>query len=236
MQAFLRQALRDGFFHADMHQGNLFVDPAGDIVAIDFGIMGRLGKAERGSSPRSFYGFIRRDYRRVAEVHFQAGYVPGRAHGRRFRPGDPGDRRADLTATGERHLDGAAPHPALRDHRDLRHGDPAGAASPAEDDGRGRGRRPLPRPDFDMWSAAEPVVAEWVERNLGPVGQLELAAEGVGALGRLAGELPRLAERAERLSVEFAGWASAAFVSIPKRYRKLAAPRRAADVGDGSRS
>src|SRR5262249_28008122 len=57
-------------------------------------------------------------------------------------------------------------------------------------------------PDFDMWSASEPVVADWVERFLGPVGQLELAAEGVGALGRLVAELPRLAERAERLSLE----------------------------------
>ena len=53
-----------------------------------------------------------------------------------------------------------------------------------------------------MWSTAEPVVADWIERFLGPAGQLELAAEGIGALGRLASELPRLAERAERLSAE----------------------------------
>ena len=57
-------------------------------------------------------------------------------------------------------------------------------------------------PDFDMWSTAEPVVADWIERFLGPAGQMELAAEGIGALGRLAAELPRLAERAERLSAE----------------------------------
>jgi ubiquinone biosynthesis protein len=53
-----------------------------------------------------------------------------------------------------------------------------------------------------MWAASEPVVGEWIERYLGPAGQLELAAEGVGALGRLVTELPRLAERAERLSAE----------------------------------
>jgi ubiquinone biosynthesis protein len=58
-------------------------------------------------------------------------------------------------------------------------------------------------PEFDMWAASEPVVREWIERHLGPAGQLELAADGVGALGRLVGELPRLAERAERLSAEF---------------------------------
>ena len=78
MQAFLRQALRDGFFHADMHQGNFFVDAAGTIVAIDFGIMGRLGRKERRFLAEILYGFISRDYRRVAEVHFEAGYVPRR--------------------------------------------------------------------------------------------------------------------------------------------------------------
>jgi ubiquinone biosynthesis protein len=59
-------------------------------------------------------------------------------------------------------------------------------------------------PAFDMWSASEPVIAEWIERNLGPAGQLEMAVEGIGALGRFAGELPELAARAERLSAEFA--------------------------------
>ena len=59
-------------------------------------------------------------------------------------------------------------------------------------------------PTFDMWASSEPVVRDWIERNLGPVGQIERAVEGLGSLGRLAGELPRLAERAERLSAEFA--------------------------------
>ncbi len=76
IQSFLRHALRDGFFHADMHQGNFFVDAEGRIVAIDFGIMGRLGRKERRFLAEILYGFIHRDYRRVAEVHFEAGYVP----------------------------------------------------------------------------------------------------------------------------------------------------------------
>ena len=76
IQSFLRHALRDGFFHADMHQGNFIVDAEGRIVAIDFGIMGRLGRKERRFLAEILYGFIRRDYRRVAEVHFEAGYVP----------------------------------------------------------------------------------------------------------------------------------------------------------------
>ena len=77
IQSFLRHALRDGFFHADMHPGNLFLDDAGRLVAVDFGIMGRLGMKERRFLAEILLGFITRDYRRVAEVHFEAGYVPG---------------------------------------------------------------------------------------------------------------------------------------------------------------
>ncbi len=76
MQMFLRHALRDGYFHADMHQGNLKVAPNGDIVALDFGIMGRLDEYTRRVYAEILMGFIRKDYRRVAEVHFEAGYVP----------------------------------------------------------------------------------------------------------------------------------------------------------------
>ncbi len=203
MQAFLRHALRDGFFHADMHQGNLFVDAAGDIVAVDFGIMGRLGRAERRFLAEILFGFIRRDYRRVAEVHFEAGYVPGDRH-------TVDDFAQALRAIGE---------PI--------HGQRASEISMARlltllfevtelFDMQTRPELLLVQktmvvvegvsrsldPDFDMWSASEPVVRDWVERFLGPAGQLELAAEGFGAHGRLVTELPRLADRAERLSAE----------------------------------
>ena len=76
MQLFLRHALRDGYFHADMHQGNLRVAPNGDIVALDFGIMGRLDEYTRRVYAEILIGFIRKDYHRVAELHFEAGYVP----------------------------------------------------------------------------------------------------------------------------------------------------------------
>ncbi|MEM8632029.1 MAG: 2-polyprenylphenol 6-hydroxylase [Pseudomonadota bacterium] len=76
LEVFLRHALRDGYFHADMHQGNLKVAPNGDIVAMDFGIMGRIDDYTRRVYAEILYGFIRKDYRRVAEVHFEAGYVP----------------------------------------------------------------------------------------------------------------------------------------------------------------
>ena len=76
LQLFLNHALRDGYFHADMHQGNLKVAANGDIIAYDFGIMGRIDEYTRRVYAEILFGFIRKDYRRVAEVHFEAGYVP----------------------------------------------------------------------------------------------------------------------------------------------------------------
>lgn len=76
LQLFLNHALRDGFFHADMHQGNLKVAANGDIIAYDFGIMGHIDEYTRRVYAEILFGFIKRDYKRVAEVHFEAGYVP----------------------------------------------------------------------------------------------------------------------------------------------------------------
>ena len=74
--AFLTQAISAGFFHADMHQGNLFVKPDGTIVAIDFGIMGRIDRRARQWLAEILYGLTTGNYRRVAEIHFEAQYVP----------------------------------------------------------------------------------------------------------------------------------------------------------------
>jgi len=84
IQHFLKQAVRDGFFHGDMHQGNLFVDKKGNIIPVDFGIMGRLDKNNRKFLAEILYGFIRRDYIKVAEVHFEAGLVPQSASKEEF--------------------------------------------------------------------------------------------------------------------------------------------------------
>ena len=76
IQNFLKHAIRDGFFHGDMHQGNIFVNKNGDIIPVDFGIMGRLDKNNKKYLAEILYGFIKRDYIKVAEVHFLAGLVP----------------------------------------------------------------------------------------------------------------------------------------------------------------
>ncbi len=148
MRSFLKHAMRDGFFHADMHQGNLFVDAQGRVVAVDFGIMGRLGAKERRFLAEILYGLITRDYKRAAEVHFWAGYVP---------PHHPVEVFAQaLRAIGEPIHGRTAEEismadllgPALRLHRGLRHADAARADPSAEDDGRGGGggARARPRP------------------------------------------------------------------------------------------
>jgi ubiquinone biosynthesis protein len=76
IQHFLRHAVRDGFFHADMHEGNLLIDSDGQIVPIDFGIMGRLDKLNKRYLAEILFGFIQRDYKKVAEIHLVAGLVP----------------------------------------------------------------------------------------------------------------------------------------------------------------
>ena len=202
IQSFLRHTLRDGFFHADMHPGNLFVEADGTIVAVDLGISGRLGRKERRFLAEILYGFIVRDYRRVAEVHFEAGYVP-RAH--------------DIDAFAQ----------AIRAIGEPIHGQPAETISMARlltllfevtelFDMATRPELVLLQktmvvvegvartldPAFNMWKTSEPVVGDWIRQNLGPRGMLEDARDGVLALVSLARQAPDLAERAERLSRE----------------------------------
>jgi len=202
IQSFLRHTLRDGFFHADMHPGNLFVEDDGTIVAVDLGIAGRLGKKERRFLAEILYGFITRDYLRVAEVHFEAGYVP---------------RQHNVSAFAQ----------AIRAIGEPIHGQPAETISMAKlltllfevtelFDMQTRPELVLLQktmvvvegvartldPAFNMWKTAEPVVGDWIRGNLGPRGVLIDARDGLGALVTLARQAPDLAQRTERLSRE----------------------------------
>jgi ubiquinone biosynthesis protein len=196
IQSFLRHALRDGLFHADMHPGNLFVDAAGRLVAVDFGIMGRLGMKERRFLAEILLGFITRDYRRVAEVHFEAGYVPSHHSTENFAQairaiGEPiHNRRADEISMAKL-LTLLLEVTALFDMR----------TRPelimlqktmvvVEGVARSLDTR------LNIWNTAEPVVRSWIERNLGPLGRIEGAVSGAGHLARLASGLPALADRA----------------------------------------
>ena len=198
-RSFLRQALRDGFFHADMHQGNLFVDRAGRLAAVDFGIMGRLGLKEKRFLAESIYGFIVGDYRRVAEVHFEAGYVPKYHRVEDFAQslraiGEPiRSRRADQISMAKL-LTLLFENTALFDMQ-TRPELVLLQKTMVVVEGVAR----TLDPQIDMWATSAPVVRAWLEQNLGPAGKLEDAGRGMAMLGRAIAGLPEYLTRAETI-------------------------------------
>jgi ubiquinone biosynthesis protein len=196
IQTFLRHALRDGFFHADMHPGNLFVDDDGRLVAVDFGIMGRLAPKERLFLAEILYGFITRDYHRAAEVHFEAGYVPRHHSVESFAQairaiGEPIHNRTAEEISMAKLLMLLFEVTGLFDMR-TRPELLLLQKTMVVVEGVARSLDPK----LDMWKTAEPVVREWIERHLGPAGRLEGAAEGASELGRFLGNVPGLLTRA----------------------------------------
>ena len=178
IQTFLRHALRDGFFHADMHPGNLFVDGDGRLIFVDFGIMGRLGPKERRFLAEILYGFITRDYHRTAEVHFEAGYVPPQHSVESFAQairaiGEPIHNRAADEISMAKLLMLLFEVTGLFDMR-TRPELLLLQKTMVVVEGVARALDPK----LDMWTVAEPVVREWMERHLGPVGRIEDAAQG----------------------------------------------------------
>jgi ubiquinone biosynthesis protein len=199
IQTFLRHALRDGFFHADMHPGNLFVDDDGRLVAVDFGIMGRLGAKERLFLAEILHAFIIRDYRRAAEVHFEAGYVPPEHSVDSFAQairaiGEPIHSRTAEEISMARLLTLLFEVTGLFDMR-TRPELLLLQKTMVVVEGVARSLDPK----LDMWSTAAPVVREWMTRNLGPAGKLEGAALGAGELGRFVTQLPGMLTRGAHL-------------------------------------
>src|SRR4030095_6276943 len=196
IQSFLRHALRDGFFHADMHPGNLFLDDTGRLGAVDFGIMGRPGLKERRFLAEILLGFITRDYRRVAEVHFEAGYVPGHHSVENFAQplraiGEPSLNRHAEEISMARLLTLLLEVTGLFDMQ-TRPELILLQKTMVVVEGVARGFDPK----LDIWKVADPVVREWIERNLGPLGRIQGAMSGAGELGRVASSLPAIASRA----------------------------------------
>ncbi|HUE63926.1 MAG TPA: 2-polyprenylphenol 6-hydroxylase [Rhizomicrobium sp.] len=200
MRSFLTQALRDGFFHADMHPGNLFIDNQGRLAAVDFGIMGRLDAGMRRFMAGTLAGFLQRDYRRVAELHYEFSFVP---------PHHPVETFAQaLRAIGE---------PIFgRSARDVSIARLLGQLfeTTRRFDMQAQPQLVLLQktmvvvegvcrnldPDFDIWEAARPVAEKWRSENMGPEAALTRAGETFGALGKLAQDLPQLVKNAEELS------------------------------------
>jgi ubiquinone biosynthesis protein len=229
LRSFLTHAMRDGFFHADMHQGNLFVDDAGNVVAVDFGIMGRLGHKERRFLAEILFGLITRDYRRAAEVHFWAGYVPPHhpvevfaqalraigepIHGRTADEISMADLLGQLFAYTEVFDMQTRPELILLQK------------SMVIVEGVARGLDP----SLNMWVAAEPVAKEWVEANYGVRGAAKKAGEGATTLGRVLAEVPAMLAEAERASVGLAEMARDGLRLDPVSIEKIGAASRRGD-------
>lgn len=194
--SFFNMVFRDGFFHADLHPGNLFVGPDGNLVAVDFGITGRVDRQTRRFLGEMLLGFLNGDYRRVAEVHFEAGFVPP-------------DKSIDQFTQACRSI----AEPIL--------GKPLNEISIARLLGQlfqvtetfnmetqpqllllqksmlvaeGVGRRL--NPDVNMWQLARPLVERWMIDNLGPQARVK---EGVGQLVGALESLPKLVSHAEHV-------------------------------------
>ena len=197
VQSFLRHAMHHGFFHADMHQGNLFANREGRLVAVDFGIMGRLGLKERRFLAEILYGFIVKDYLRVAQVHFDAGYVPAHHSVEEFAQairaiGEPiHARRADeismarlftllfeVTSLFEMQT---RPELVLLQKTMVV---VEGVARELD-------------PHLDIWKTAEPVVRDWIVGNLGPAAQMKDAGVGLADFARIARRVPELIGKVE---------------------------------------
>ena len=194
MTTFLIHALRDGYFHGDMHQGNLRVAGNGDLVILDFGIMGRIDAYTRRVYAEILIGFIRRDYQRVAEVHFEAGYVP--------RDRDVTEFAQALRAVGEPIFGMEASRISMG--RLLSHlfevTERFGMETRTEllllqrtmvvVEGVARSLDP----HVNIWNVARPTVERYIAENVGPKAVLREALRTVRVLNRFGPKLPEIAE------------------------------------------
>ncbi|WP_282009028.1 2-polyprenylphenol 6-hydroxylase [Brevundimonas aveniformis] len=191
VRAFLSQALDHGVFHADLHEGNLFAEPPDKLTAIDFGIVGRLGPSERRYLAEILWGFISRDYDRIARVHFEAGYVPAQHSVETFAQalravGEPVIGKQASQVSMGRLLGQLFEITALFDMR-LRPELILLQKTMVSVEGVARRLNP----DHDLWAAARPVVERWIREELGPRGQIK---DGLEELRRAVRGLIRLVE------------------------------------------
>ncbi len=196
LQLFLSHALRDGYFHADMHHGNLKVAANGNVIAYDFGIMGQIDEYTRRVYAEILMGFIRRDYRRVAEVHFEAGYVPADR--------DVTEFALALRAVGEPIFGMDASHISMA--RLLAYlfevTERFGMQTRTElillqrtmvvVEGVARSLNPA----INIWEVAQPVVEKYIRENLGPRAALRDVLRGAQVLGHFGPRLPELLKMA----------------------------------------
>lgn len=196
LQLFLAHALRDGLFHGDMHQGNLKVGANGDIIALDFGIMGRIDAYTRRVYAEILMGFIARNYRRVAEVHFEAGYVPANRDIDEFAlalraVGEP-IFGMDATRISMSRLLGHLFEVTERFGMETRTELILLQRTMVVVEGVARGLDP----NINIWQVARPVVEDYVKKNVGPIALLRDLGRAAQILARFGPRLPKLIEEA----------------------------------------
>lgn len=196
-RGFLDHAIHHGVFHADMHEGNMIVTPDGRLTLVDFGIIGRIGLNERRFLAEILWGFLRRDYHRIAEVHFEAGYVPADKSVGDFAQalrsvGEPihGKSASDvsmgrllLQLLDFTHTFGMQLRPELVLLQ----------KTMVQVEGVARAIDP----NHDIWAAAEPIVKDWITQNLGPAGAAKLVAQNVKEVADRLKRLPEVMDEIE---------------------------------------
>ncbi|MEL6567094.1 MAG: AarF/UbiB family protein [Pseudomonadota bacterium] len=197
-RGFLTHAIEHGVFHADMHEGNMMVLPDGRLGLLDFGIIGRIGEDERRFLAEILYGFIRRDYTRIAEVHFEAGYVPPDK--------SVGDFAQALRSVGEpiygKNAEDVSMGRLLLQLLDYTHQFGMHLRpelvllqkTMVQVEGVARAIDP----SHDIWKAAEPIVEGWVKSQLGPAGAAKLAAKNAREVTDRLKRLPDMMDKFER--------------------------------------
>jgi len=192
-----KQIFRDGFFHADLHPGNFFVGKDGNLIAVDFGITGRLDRETRLFLAQMLQGFLEKDYKKVAEVHFSAGYVPANQSQELFAQacrsiGEPifGLPQSEISIAkllsllfkiSEDFQMETQPQLLLLQKTMMI----------AEGVGR------TLNPNVNMWQQAEPLVREWALENFGLEAKIREAAENIKNIG---GQVYSLFEAMENLN------------------------------------
>lgn len=204
-QGFLAQAVGHGVFHADMHEGNLLVTREGKLGLIDFGIVGRIGLSETKFLAETLWGFINRDYDRIARVHFESGYVP--------KQQSEGDFAQALRSVGEPVYGKDASEVSMGriiiqlfdyTHQfgmQLRPELVLLQKTMVQVEGVAR----LIDPNHDIWAAAEPIVSKWIKKNLGAEGLAKQGAESVREIAYRVHKVPVIMDSLERFLEDSTG-------------------------------
>jgi len=198
---FFLQVFRDGYFHADMHPGNMFVDAEGRLCPVDFGIMGRVTRQQRIFMADTLVGFLGRDYARVADAHFAIGYVPEGQNRALFQQA--------LRAIGEPVLDKPLNEISIGRLLEQLFRTTERFDMPAQPDllllqktmlvAEGVGR--VLNPTVNMWLLARPLIEEWMIANRGPEARVvQTVRDTMETLERLPRTLRKAEETLERLS------------------------------------